>query len=244
VKLWLRHLLIPLLAALGASLLCVFGGWPAAAWVALHVVFAVTLSVLSGLPRWWWWIHAAIAPSLMLAFWWSPPVWVWPTCFFLAWLVFGGIHRSRVPLYLSGQGALAALDTVVPAGARVIDVGAGTGTVLRYLARRTDLRLFGVEHAWLPWLIGRVRLARVKPRPTLWLRDLHQVDLSVYDVVYAFLSPAAMPALWQKACAEMLPGSVLVSHAFSIPGAQPDRVVAVEGHPDRPLYCWRMGATA
>jgi len=69
--------------------------------------------------------------------------------------------------------------------------------------------------------------------------DYESLDLGNYDVVFAYLSPAAMPALWRKATAEMAAGALLISHEFSIPGIEPDRIVhPAEGEP--PLYVWRM----
>jgi hypothetical protein len=63
--------------------------------------------------------------------------------------------------------------------------------------------------------------------------------LSDYDVVFAFLSPAAMPALWRKASAEMRPGTLLLSYEFSIPGTTPHIIDhPVENGPA--LYGWYM----
>jgi hypothetical protein len=58
-------------------------------------------------------------------------------------------------------------------------------------------------------------------------------------VVYAFLSPAPMPRLWEKICAEMKPGSLFISNSFPVPGQAPDRVIEVDCSPPRPLYCYQ-----
>jgi predicted O-methyltransferase YrrM len=50
--------------------------------------------------------------------------------------------------------------------------------------------------------------------------DYGRLDFADYDVVFAYLSPAAMPALWSKARAEMRPGTLLLSYEFPIPGVQ------------------------
>jgi hypothetical protein len=71
-------------------------------------------------------------------------------------------------------------------------------------------------------------------------RDFMQVDLSGYDVVYAFLSPAPMPQLWAKARREMRPGSLFVSLAFAVPGVAPERVIDVSERERHTLYVWRM----
>jgi hypothetical protein len=56
--------------------------------------------------------------------------------------------------------------------------------------------------------------------------------------VFAYLSPAAMPALWQKARREMRPGSLLLSHEFPIPGKEADLVLRPQG--GAALYGWRL----
>ena len=57
--------------------------------------------------------------------------------------------------------------------------------------------------------------------------DFWKTDLSEFDVVYAFLSPVPMPALWEKARLEMRKGSLLVSNSFIVPNVKPKRVVEV-----------------
>jgi hypothetical protein len=64
--------------------------------------------------------------------------------------------------------------------------------------------------------------------------------LGDYDVVYAFLSPAPMPRLWEKVQAEMQPGNLFISNSFPVPGATPDRIIEVDCTPPRPLYCYQL----
>jgi hypothetical protein len=43
---------------------------------------------------------------------------------------------------------------------------------------------------------------------------------SGHNVVYAFLSPAPMAALWEKVRQEMPPGSLFISNSFAVPGSR------------------------
>jgi hypothetical protein len=70
--------------------------------------------------------------------------------------------------------------------------------------------------------------------------DYRELDLARYDVVYAYLSPAAMGDLWSKARREMHPGSLLVSNRFAVPGVHPTEALATEPRGGASLYIWRM----
>ncbi|HEY9102097.1 SAM-dependent methyltransferase [Chitinimonas sp.] len=231
---------IQLLAAAVATGLTMLMSWPALVWLVCQAGLALALAIWAGQPRWWWLIHLLFAPALAFALWLAIPPWLYLVAFVLTWLVFGRIDQSRVPLYLSNQAALDALNKLVPAQSRLLDVGAGTGTVLARLARRADLNVSGVEHAWLPWLLAWLRL-KLSGSPARLIRgDLMAVSLADYDVVYAFLSPAAMPALWTKAKQEMHPGGLLISNSFAVPGIVADEVFELHDWKGGKLYIWRM----
>lgn len=159
--------------------------------------------------------------------------------FALAFTSLGSL-RTRVPLFLSSRQAVAALAQCIPArpGLRVMDLGCGLGGPLAGLARlRPDLVLHGVEAAPLNWLISRLRL---DGRARIHLGSLWDEDLARYDVVYAYLSPAPMARLWDKARREMRPGSLLISNSFAIPGVAPDRVIALDDLGRTRLLLWRI----
>lgn len=240
----MRPALLSLLVQLGAALLALgmlrLTHGSAAWWWPLQAVLALFFSMACRQPRWWWLIHAGFVPALVLALWLDWPPWCYLLAFILAWLLFGRIDRSRVPLYLSNRVALQALEGLIPVNARVLDLGAGTGTVLAWLARRPDIRVDGVEHAWLTWLIARLRLALLRSPARVRRGELMEASLADYDVVYAFLSPAAMPALWVKAKAEMRPGSLLISNSFTVPGVLADSVIELNDWKGASLYLWRM----
>jgi SAM-dependent methyltransferase len=114
------------------------------------------------------------------------------------------------------RSGLAALTTEVH-GLRFLDLGAGIGSVLHPLAReRPDGHFTGVENAPATWLIGRLRTAGLANCDWRW-GDIWRTDLAAYNVVYAFLSPAPMAALWEKVRQEMRPGSLFISNSFAVP---------------------------
>lgn len=229
----LRFVLIEVLAALIWLLLAPFNQA-----IFIAVALALILSWFWHDGRWWLLIHASFLPLVLIALRFDiAPAW-YLLAFVLFWLIFSSAVTHRVPLYLSGSAALRELECLPIADARFLDLGAGTGTVLRGLARvRPDLKLTGIEQAFLPWLLGYLRV----PRGARWLKgDYASHDLADYDVVYAFLSPEAMPALWDKVRAQMRPGSVFVSNTFEVPGVSADAEVELNDWKNGKLLIWRM----
>jgi cyclopropane fatty-acyl-phospholipid synthase-like methyltransferase len=121
---------------------------------------------------------------------------------------------------------------------RLIDIGSGLGGLVLYLSRvRPDAACEGIELAPLPWLYSWLRARLAGGAARFRLGDYEKLDFAAYDLVFAYLSPAAMPGLWRKAAAEMRPGAMLISYEFAIHDRAPDRTIhATEG--GVPLYIW------
>lgn len=186
---------------------------------ALQGVLALLIAWRLGAPIWWLPIHFCFLPLAVVARGMALPGWVWGGGFVLLLLVFWRTDKSRVPLYLTNRRSRDVLQLQLPAGpCRVIDLGCGDGAVLRQLAAaRPDCSFVGFEHAPLTWAWAWLR-ARGRHNLSIRCGDFWTHSLAGYDLVYAFLSPAAMPALGIKARAEMSPCARLVSNSFAIPG--------------------------
>jgi hypothetical protein len=241
----------PALLALGAQIAAVLGvaalvlagrasGWPLSPPLTVLLVglAAAAISRLIGLPSWWQLIGLGFAPLLVLALRVDiAPAWFLAGFVLLALTSFGAI-RSRVPLYLSSARAAEELAARLPERGRLLDLGCGLGGPLaRVHTARPDANLLGVEAAPLNWLIARLRLAG---RAGIRLGDLWSADLSGHDVVYAYLSPAPMKRLWDKAKSEMRSGSLFISNSFAVPGVEPDEVVELHDLTHARLLIWRM----
>ena len=236
---WLRRL-PPVLRALLAQALAFAAlvalarlglRFPALVWVLLQAVLAVFLARGLDLnPRWI--IMQAALPFLVRALWGAPvPAWLYLGLFLALALVFGGGLLSRVPLYHASQDAWEQLEGLLPdrSGLRFVDLGCGFGGPVAHLAKvRPAATFHGVEASLFTWLVAWLRCL---PRPNAHIRlgSLWRTDLTGFDVVYAFLSPVPMPALWAKARREMTPGSRFISHSFDVPGEAPQRVIPVKG---------------
>ena len=240
------------LAAQGAGLIaaCLLGAlWSLAAgaamptplWTLLLSLCAGAMAAVFGLAWWWIVLNLAFAPALAIGVAASlPPHWSAAALIVLV-LVYGGTLRTRVPLYLSNAAAVRALRELLPAERPLsfLDIGAGTGTVLAAIASsHPNAAVHGVERAPIPFLVAYLRAALRRRRYRVRWGDLWSTDLSGHDVVYAYLSPAPMASLWEKARREMRPGSLLVSFRFIIPGVAPARTIGAGGR--NCLYVWRL----
>jgi hypothetical protein len=211
-------------------------------WVALaaHVSLVVAFTAVARLPRWWLLIQALL-PLLVIA---AVTVELNPGWFLAGFVVTAsltwGAAFGRVPLFLTGRAAHEALAARLPRreGARFLDLGSGFGGVLASLSRARPAMIFdGVENAPLSWIVSRLRLAW-RGNARVRLASLWKQDLSRYDAVYAYLSPAAMPELWRKVCREMRPGTLFVSNCFAVPGTEADEIVPLDSR--NRLYLWRI----
>ncbi|MCB1981027.1 MAG: class I SAM-dependent methyltransferase [Rhodoferax sp.] len=170
------------------------------------------------------------------------PAWVWLLPPALLLLAYPRRAWGDAPLFPTPAGALDALAAriALPAGARVLDAGCGLGDGLRALHRAwPQAQVEGVELSpALAWLARRrCPWARVD-RADMWARPWQGVAL-----VYLFQRPESMARAWDKARAELAPGSWLVSLAFEVQGQPPTLSLPLDG--GRVLHAWRIpGPTA
>ncbi len=238
-----------LIAALAViqGLVHVAGVDPAGVALALAMLqggVAAGVALWQGAPRWWLGIHLAFAPLLLVVHRLDiAPGW-FLAGFLLLLLTFWRTDRSRVPLFLSNRLTTETLAAQLPAKpCRFLDVGCGDGGLLARLARaRPDARFVGIEHAPLPWLIARLRTRKLA-NVSIRYGDFWRGSFADYDVVYAFLSPAPMARLWEKARAELGPQALLISNGFPVPGVTPSRILRVKDRRATRLFLYRPGSS-
>lgn len=220
------------LASLGASL--VQGAW------------AALLSWRAGLARWWLAIQLLFPPALLLAHEAADGLALPPSMFlgvFLFLLVlYWSSFRTQVPYYPSGRRVWEEVARQLPRerALRIVDIGSGLGGLVLDLARRRpDCEVSGIELAPLPWLASHLRARLGGSRVHFMRGDYERLDFGQYDVVFAYLSPAAMGELWRKAQAEMRPGGMLLSYEFGIAEREPDRRI-VTADSRKILHVWHF----
>jgi hypothetical protein len=183
--------------------------------------FPLSAAVLGGAALWpaWVWLLLAL-----------PLVWLYPL---RAW--------RDAPFFPTPHDALnglpQALGGVQPR--HVLDAGSGLGHGLRALRRLwPHAQLAGLEWsrplAWAcAWRCPWARVAR---------GDMWAADWSSHDLVYVFQRPESMKRVYQKALADMAPGSHLVSLEFEVPQVQALVCLAQPGQ--RSVWVYRLPGAA
>jgi hypothetical protein len=170
--------------------------------------------------------------------------WYYLLAFLLLLLIYWSSFRGQVPLYLSSQKVWNALESQLPSDCefRFMDVGSGLGGLLVHLAKTCPQgKYFGIESAPLPFLVSwlRIRMSGATNCKVYW-GSYWDIDFGQYDVVFAYLSPAPMTEIWQKARREMPSGSKFISSTFEVPGVPPEQTLTVDDLHRSTLYIWEM----
>lgn len=249
-RFWAIPAVRALLAQAGAFPLTVLAVWMLARlglpmdWLVVAFVqgaIAAAASWALRLAVWWRAIELLFPLGVLAARGMALPPGVFLGLFLLFLLVYWSTFRTQVPYYPSGRRVWDTVAGLLPdRPLAVIDVGSGLGGLVLDLARRRpDCAVSGIELAPLPWLASRLHAAVARSRARFMLGDYEALDFGDYDVVFAYLSPAAMPALWRKAEAELRPGAMLLSYEFDVPGRLPDRRF-VTTDSKKILYLWHF----
>lgn len=194
-------------------------------------------------PVWWIPIHLLFVPAILGALALHLPSELYLAAFVLFALVFWGTVKGDVPLFLSSPAVAEAVAGIAgqERAERVAELGAGVGSVAIPLAQRLPhLAVEAWERAPLPWAIIAWR-SRKLPNLAVYRGSFWDCDLSVHDLVFAFLSPNPMPELGEKIRREMRPGSLFVSSSFPVPGWEPESVRELKDRRGTVLYCYRIG---
>ncbi len=112
-------------------------------------------------------------------------------------------------------------------GKSFIDIGSGDGKVL-FAAASLDATVTGVEINPYLSLLSKLRKALNPRRAQIHIlnQNFYRIDLSKYDIVYAYLLPEILQKLDDKLYTELKPGTKIISNTFQIPGRKPTQVIA------------------
>ncbi|PRC92964.1 class I SAM-dependent methyltransferase [Solimicrobium silvestre] len=181
---------------------------------------------------WWWCVMQPLLPLAivaMLAL--ALPPFLYFLIFSFLLFFYWSTFRTQVPYFPSTPKVWATVEKLLPQKRPIsfVDIGSGLGGLVLYLAKRNPESQFaGVEIAPLPWLLSYLRTLGKRKSPQFLRANYEALNFSDFDVIFAYLSPAAMPGLWAKAKQEMQAGSLLISYEFPIVGVDADQIICPE----------------
>lgn len=211
----------------------------------IHLCLVSLLAKAANMPIWWRWIHVMFPVAVLAMQYINLPASVYLAGFVITLTIYWSVHNTRVPFYPSFPATWRALHYVLEQqgndqSLKVLDIGSGIGDLALFLAKqRAHDEVFGIEIAPLPWAVSAVRALFSGNLATFSLGDYRQLDFARFDVIFAYLSPAVMPAVWQKVRAEMPAGSLFISSEFPVPDIVAQRII----HPQKnapALYVYQM----
>lgn len=203
------------------------------------------LAVLFRCAAWWIIIHLCFTPAVFLAQKAALPPYWYLLAFGLLLLIYRNTAIRQIPLYLTNAETIAALAALIPSEKKThfLDLGCGTGSVIAPLSvLRPDVQLTGLENAVFPFLYCRLR-CRNRPNTLCLYRDIFKPPWPDCHVVYAFLSPAPMTAIWRKAQRELAPGTLFISNSFPVPDVIPDQYIELGDRRKTRLFIYRIQAS-
>lgn len=203
---------------------------------------AVGGSMLLRQPSWWIPIHLLFFPSMFIFFTLALPAWIYLLIVVMLTLIFWGTIRGDVPLFLSSSEVAEAIMILLQQehAKTFADLGAGVGSVAIPVAKKLpEMNIEAWERAPLPWLVSLLRGKNLSNYKAL--RDNFFIaNFSKYDVIFAFLSPLAMPEVSEKIKREMRTGTLFISSSFPAPNWQPESIHHIDDRRKTLLYCYRV----
>jgi len=210
-------------------------------------MIASTLANCLRMAIWWRWIHLAFPIVIWAMLMFNVPNEIYLVGFLVTLSIFWTSFRTQVPYYPSRLDVWQQMAHITAqyqsnhaTPLRIIDIGSGLGGLSLYLAKNYPNAIVeGIEIAPLPWLLSRIRALIARSTARFKLGNYHALNFAEYDIVFAYLSPAAMADLWEKSKNEMRSGTLLVSLEFEVPGLSPTESSVQKGQ-GRTLFVYKI----
>jgi SAM-dependent methyltransferase len=221
--------------------------WPlvlsTSATVFVASIVALSAATFVQLPASWRIINCFLPPAALTALALEIPstLWLLPLVGVVA--IYGPALLTRVPYYPTPKAAYGLLLAELPTNRpfRFLDIGCGFGDLLLFLAQhRPNGTFVGIELGPLPCLVARLRSLNSHNRNVrIYCRDMWGYQVSEYDYVYTFLSPAVMERIGQKVSREMTAGATFISNSFPLP-ADASEELQIRDERGSKLYIYRI----
>ncbi|WP_216167827.1 class I SAM-dependent methyltransferase [Polynucleobacter finlandensis] len=201
---------------------------PILATYAFQGLVAGALTAILGMAYWWRYIQILFPPVICLLTRWDIPSFIYLLALLVSVSLFWNTFHTQVPFYPSQSHTWDAVANLLSGHKklRIMEIGSGLGDFSMRIAQlKPQSEVNGIEIAPLPWLISTLRSKFKRSSARFKLGNYQKLNFGNYDIIFAYLSPAAMPSLWKKASQEMVNQSLLISHEFPIPNITPSRIL-------------------
>ena len=206
----------------------------------LQIIFATLISqFVFKLPKWFFAISILFPIFIYISFhYFSLSQSFYGILFFFFALTFSHTLKERVPLYLTNNQTHLALKAILEneKAKTFLDLGSGLGGVVRAMSS-DQIKSEGVESAPLLWIVSSL-LSVITFKGKIWRKNIWKTNLSQFDVVYAFLSPAIMTKLYQKVKGEMPKGSLFITNSFVVEDFKPSKIIELNDERKTKLYLY------
>ncbi|MEZ4754211.1 MAG: class I SAM-dependent methyltransferase [Bdellovibrionota bacterium] len=187
-------------------------------WVTFNLVFPFGLMIFSGT---------------------TIPSWLIGSFVILIFLIYLPTFFTRVPYFATHtevyQKVLAELAETKDL--KLLDIGCGFGGLIFYLAdKRPNQKFTGIELSPMCWLWTKLRSITCKNKNVeILYGNFWKLDFSNFEVIYAFLAPPPMPAVWSKIQTDRGVDK-FISYCFEVPNVTPKKVLTI--CEERKLYIY------
>jgi SAM-dependent methyltransferase len=213
---------------------------PLVFWLGVHGLATAALSYWRTRELWWSVFHLAMPWLALVALQWQLPLWLYPALALLLLAIFSPVLKDRVPFFLSSEQVAQALLQIMDnrQTRTFLDLGCATGGLLVSLAKaRPQTQFVGVETAWLPYWVAKIRAWRL-PNLTIRRQSIWDLELGGFGLVYCFLSPDPMMRLGLQFDEQADKGACLVSNSFRVPDQDPQQILPVQDWRESVLWIY------
>ena len=158
--------------------------------------------------------------SLLLQINQNPNTILWFTLLIILVIIYPPISWRDAPLYPTPKDSLIGLNKVLnlKSDDKILDFGSGAGHGIKAIQSEwANNHIFGVENSSLLFLYTKIKY----PQSKIIFKDMWDIDLSQFNVLYVFQRPDTMNKIWEKAKKEMPKNSFIISLSFPIQNASP-----------------------
>lgn len=103
----------------------------------------------------------------------------------------------------------------------VYDLGSGDGRLVHTAAKTYQAKAIGLEFSPLVWLWSKFLALFWRSKAQLRFANFWTYPLGDADCLVCYLLPKPMEQFTQHILPKLKPGTIIVSHAFQIPGLKP-----------------------